>query len=100
MRLWAGGSPRISPAASPADRIDNKTVQLGAASVIITVFGVWRSPVAHLLWEQGVQGSNPCTPTNQKNGLSLTTRFSFRNIPESILQYRLPIAQLDRATAF
>ena len=26
-------------------------------------FGVWRSPVAHLLWEQGVQGSNPCTPT-------------------------------------
>ena len=26
--------------------------------------GVWRSLVAHLLWEQGVQGSNPCTPTN------------------------------------
>ena len=25
--------------------------------------GVWRSLVAHLLWEQGVQGSNPCTPT-------------------------------------
>jgi hypothetical protein len=26
--------------------------------------GVWRSPVAHLLWEQGVGGSNPLTPTN------------------------------------
>ena len=25
--------------------------------------GVQRSLVAHLLWEQGVQGSNPCTPT-------------------------------------
>ena len=26
-------------------------------------FGVWRSSVAHLLWEQGVGGSNPLTPT-------------------------------------
>ena len=26
--------------------------------------GVWRSLVAHLLWEQGVGGSNPSTPTN------------------------------------
>ena len=25
-------------------------------------FGVWRSLVAHLLWEQGVGGSNPLTP--------------------------------------
>ena len=25
--------------------------------------GVWRSLVAHLVWDQGVQGSNPCTPT-------------------------------------
>jgi hypothetical protein len=25
--------------------------------------GVWRSLVAHLLWEQGVGGSNPLTPT-------------------------------------
>ena len=63
MPLWLGGWQRILPAASPADRIDNKTGQILAASVIIRVFGVWRSPVAHLLWEQGVQGSNPCTPT-------------------------------------
>ena len=27
------------------------------------LFGVWRSLVAHLVWDQGVQGSNPCTPT-------------------------------------
>ena len=100
MPMRLGGWQRILPAASPADRIDNKTGQILAASVIILVFGVWRSPVAHLLWEQGVQGSNPCTPTNQKNGLSLTTRFSFRNILESTLQHRLPIAQVDRATAF
>jgi hypothetical protein len=26
-------------------------------------FGAWRSPVAHLLWEQGVPGSNPGAPT-------------------------------------
>lgn len=24
--------------------------------------GVWRNLVAHLLWEQGVVGSNPVTP--------------------------------------
>ncbi len=28
--------------------------------------GVWRSLVAHLVWDQGVQGSNPCTPTNRQ----------------------------------
>jgi anti-sigma regulatory factor (Ser/Thr protein kinase) len=27
------------------------------------VFGAWRSLVAHLLWEQGVAGSNPAAPT-------------------------------------
>ena len=32
-------------------------------AVMILVLGVWRSPVAHLVWDQGVQGSNPCTPT-------------------------------------
>ena len=27
-------------------------------------YGVWRSQVAHLLWEQRVAGSNPATPTS------------------------------------
>ena len=29
-------------------------------------FGAWRSPVAHLLWEQGVPGSNPGAPMRQR----------------------------------
>ena len=27
------------------------------------IIGAWRSLVAHLLWEQGVEGSNPFAPT-------------------------------------
>ena len=30
---------------------------------MLVLVGVWRSLVAHLVWDQGVQGSNPCTPT-------------------------------------
>ena len=30
----------------------------------MTLFGAWRSLVAHLLWEQRVAGSNPAAPTN------------------------------------
>ena len=28
------------------------------------VFGVWLSPVEHLVRDEGVEGSNPFTPTN------------------------------------
>ena len=37
----------------------------------LNLVGVWRSLVAHLVWDQGVQGSNPCTPTknNEKSSL-------------------------------
>ena len=33
----------------------------------LPLVGVWRSLVAHLVWDQGVQGSNPCTPTIKSN---------------------------------
>ena len=36
---------------------------------------MWRSLVAHLVWDQGVQGSNPCTPTKVfKRGNVMTCR--------------------------
>lgn len=28
-------------------------------------FGMWRSLVAHLIWDQGVAGSNPVIPTGE-----------------------------------
>ena len=36
---------------------------------IFNPYGAWRSLVAHLLWEQGVAGSNPVAPTSDFNGL-------------------------------
>ena len=30
------------------------------------VFGVWRSWLAHLVWDQRVAGSSPVTPTDDK----------------------------------
>jgi hypothetical protein len=41
---------------------------------------VWRSLVAHLVWDQGVQGSNPCTPTkkNQTKKAHVVSLFCFR----------------------
>jgi hypothetical protein len=35
--------------------------------------GAWRSLVAHLLWEQGVGGSNPLAPTNEFTHLAHAT---------------------------
>jgi hypothetical protein len=31
--------------------------------------GAWRSPVARMLWEHDVAGSNPAAPTNHNKGL-------------------------------
>ena len=50
--------------------------------------GVWRSLVAHVVWDHVVAGSNPVTPTT-----FLIVRLSNRII-------HTPLAQLDRATDF
>ncbi len=39
--------------------------------------GVWRSPVARLLWEQDVEGSNPFTPTKNFLMLFLALKICF-----------------------
>ena len=40
-------------------------------------FGAWRSLVAHLHGVQGVEGSNPSVPTNNRRGYSLEGRSPF-----------------------
>ena len=69
--------------------------------------GAWRSPVAHLLWEQGVGGSNPLAPTNfqQVHGVVLTRSRTWPIIPVRALErgrtmLDAPVAQLDRAPDF
>lgn len=37
-------------------------------------YGLWRSLAAHLLWEQGVAGSNPASPTYAEAALSCGRR--------------------------
>ena len=34
---------------------------------MILIFGTWRSQAAHLTGGQGVGGSNPLVPTNNRN---------------------------------
>ena len=41
----------------------NSAYPFSSDMFIYTVIGAWRSLVAHLLWEQGVGGSNPLAPT-------------------------------------
>ncbi len=39
------------------------------ASVECALLGVWRSPVARVLWEHDVAGSNPVTPTKPAHSI-------------------------------
>jgi hypothetical protein len=61
-----------APAAeSRAGNVREKTYGLGLAGLLeaskLLAFnnGVWRSPVARLLWEQEVPGSNPGAPMSE-----------------------------------
>ena len=41
---------------------------------VVSGYGVWRSLVAHMVWDHGVEGSNPFTPTiynrNRQRGVA------------------------------
>ena len=43
----------------------NSTTAGTATTPTLPTNGLWRSLVAHLLWEQGVAGSNPASPTSR-----------------------------------
>ena len=51
--LWFGKHPAGFP----------KLTLISVLRIIGRAVGAWRSLVAHLLWEQGVGGSNPLAPT-------------------------------------
>src|SRR5208337_3419359 len=50
----------VSDPSSAGERIGN-----GPRDVYPYANGAWRSLVAHLLWEQGVAGSNPAAPMSE-----------------------------------
>ena len=68
--------------------------RFGLAPAIIMLFGVWRSLVAHLVWDQGVQGSNPCTPTKNLSIKAYSLGSLFLRCP-----FKLPAAIGGQATA-
>src|SRR5207244_5608179 len=75
----ARGSPRAGGAGGPtlSDRV------IYFSSRRIECCGVWRSLVAHLLWEQGAGGSNPLTPTTFRPGMPTAAQARRRVAPRS-----------------
>jgi hypothetical protein len=51
--------------------------------------GAWRSLVAHLLWEQGVGGSNPLAPTSLRSQRSVERRLPRRSLKGEAGQVRI-----------
>src|SRR5258706_5054969 len=67
----ARGTPRLRPrrqapraAAARARRLTQGEPRGYSPATDSRLDGAWRSPVAHLLWEQAVGGSNPLAPTS------------------------------------
>src|SRR5207248_7810352 len=63
----AAPAPRSAPSlpAPPAHR-RSSTAGVGATAYTSRRHGVWRSLVAHSLWERGAGGSNPATPNRAR----------------------------------
>ncbi len=60
---------RLPTGSSEQPGVDSYKCSIGPIGLFLCLtFGKWRSLVAHLLWEQGVAGSNPVFPTTQFQG--------------------------------
>ena len=57
----------------PLPRRHSELTLARAMRIIRRLRGAWRSLVAHLLWEQGVGGSNPSAPTTVWPGRSFAS---------------------------
>jgi hypothetical protein len=70
MPLTQPGTPIVLDRSSPERRTINEHV------------GEWRRLVAHLVWDQGVAGSNPVSPTtlSRKRRISATLRVFYSGL--------------------